>query len=51
MGPVDAELVSTNRPTTVMMVGLQGTGKTTTTGKIAKFLKKKKKKPLLVRYV
>lgn len=50
MGPVDAELkFATNRPTTVMMVGLQGTGKTTTTGKIAKFLKEeKKKKPLLV---
>ena len=50
MGPVDAELIfAPNRPSTVMMVGLQGTGKTTTTGKIAKFLKdEKKKKPLLV---
>lgn len=36
-------------PTVIMMVGLQGTGKTTTTGKIARFLRKKEgKKPLLV---
>ena len=36
-------------PTVIMMVGLQGTGKTTTTGKIAKFLRKREsKKPLLV---
>lgn len=34
----------------IMMVGLQGAGKTTTTGKLANFLRKKKKKnnPLLV---
>lgn len=34
----------------IMMVGLQGSGKTTTSGKIANFLRKKKrfKKPLLV---
>lgn len=34
----------------IMMVGLQGSGKTTTTGKLANFLRKKKrfKKPLLV---
>lgn len=36
-------------PTVIMMVGLQGTGKTTTTGKIARFLRKREsKKPLLV---
>ena len=50
MGPVETELnYATNRPTTVMMIGLQGTGKTTTTGKLAKFLKtEKKRKPMLV---
>ncbi|NRA64700.1 MAG: signal recognition particle protein [Pseudobacteriovorax sp.] len=50
MGPVDTELsLAVNRPTTIMMVGLQGTGKTTTTGKLAKFLKtEKKRKPMLV---
>ena len=36
-------------PTVFMMVGLQGTGKTTTCGKLAMYLKKKEgKKPLLV---
>ena len=36
-------------PTVIMMVGLQGTGKTTTVGKIARFLRKRdSKKPLLV---
>ena len=35
-------------PTVVMMVGLQGSGKTTTCGKLAKFLKKLGRSPLLV---
>lgn len=35
-------------PTVIMMVGLQGAGKTTQTGKLALHLKKKGKKPLLV---
>lgn len=35
-------------PTVVMMVGLQGAGKTTHTGKIASMYKKKGKNPLLV---
>jgi signal recognition particle subunit SRP54 len=35
-------------PTVVMMVGLQGAGKTTTCGKLAKFLKKNGNSPLLV---
>lgn len=50
MGPVDTSLrFATNRPTVVMMVGLQGSGKTTTTGKLTKFLAtKRQKKPLLV---
>ncbi len=35
-------------PTGVMMVGLQGSGKTTTTAKLARWLQKEGKKPLLV---
>jgi signal recognition particle subunit SRP54 len=35
-------------PTVVMMVGLQGAGKTTSSGKLAKFLKKNGRSPLLV---
>ena len=33
--------------TTLLMVGLQGTGKTTTCGKLASYLKKNGKKPML----
>jgi signal recognition particle subunit SRP54 len=41
--------VSTRPPTVIMMVGLQGAGKTTTTGKLANLLRKKyNRKPLLV---
>lgn len=40
---------STKQPTVIMMVGLQGAGKTTTTGKLASQLRKKNnRKPLLV---
>ena len=40
---------STRPPTVIMMVGLQGAGKTTTSGKLASVLRKKyNKKPLLV---
>ena len=35
-------------PTVVMMIGLQGSGKTTTTGKLAYFLKELKKKKVLI---
>lgn len=35
-------------PTGLMMVGLQGSGKTTTCAKLARYLEKEKKKPLLV---
>lgn len=35
-------------PTKIMMVGLQGAGKTTTTGKLAKYLKKQNRRTLLV---
>lgn len=37
-----------NPPTIIMLVGLQGSGKTTTAGKIANLLRKQGKKPLLV---
>ncbi len=37
-----------NPPTVIMMVGLQGSGKTTTCGKLANLLRKQGKKPLLV---
>ena len=39
---------SSKPPTIIMMVGLQGSGKTTTTGKIAALLRKQGKSPLLV---
>ncbi|HET6420106.1 MAG TPA: signal recognition particle protein [Geobacteraceae bacterium] len=35
-------------PVSVMMVGLQGSGKTTTCGKLAKYLKAQRRRPLLV---
>ena len=37
-----------NPPTTILMTGLQGSGKTTTTGKLAVYLKNKQKKVLIV---
>ncbi|MFJ5622142.1 signal recognition particle protein [Peribacillus loiseleuriae] len=41
--------VSTRPPTVIMMVGLQGAGKTTTTGKLANLLRKKyNRQPMLV---
>jgi len=36
------------QPVTIMMAGLQGSGKTTTSGKLAKMLKEKGRKPYLV---
>lgn len=49
MGPVEEDPIVFHRPyTIIMMVGLQGTGKTTTTGKLAKSLLAEKRKPLLV---
>ncbi len=50
MGPVDTELKWTKKgPTGIMVVGLQGSGKTTSVGKLARFLEKThKKKPMLV---
>ena len=40
--------VADKPPTVIMLVGLQGAGKTTTAGKLANYLKRKKKKPMLV---
>ena len=49
LGGTDARLnLSPNPPTIIMMVGLQGSGKTTTAGKLANILRKEGKKPLLV---
>jgi signal recognition particle subunit SRP54 len=49
MGPVDTGLAYAKKgPTGIMMVGLQGSGKTTTTGKLARYLEKKRRRPLLV---
>lgn len=41
-------IISSNPPTIVMMCGLQGSGKTTHSGKLAKMYKKQNKRPLLV---
>ena len=49
MGTEAAKInISPKPPTVVMMVGLQGAGKTTHTGKIASMYKQKGKNPLLV---
>jgi signal recognition particle subunit SRP54 len=49
MGPVDTSLkTSDRRAMGIMMVGLQGSGKTTTAGKLANRLLREGKKPLLV---
>ncbi|GHT76873.1 signal recognition particle protein [Bacteroidia bacterium] len=49
MGGETAELHLTGKPAIILMSGLQGSGKTTFSGKLAKMLKEKKsKKPLLV---
>ena len=49
MGTTPARITFSPAPPTVfMMVGLQGSGKTTTSGKLANLLRKEGKKPLLV---
>jgi len=49
MGPVDHALPSIpNAPAVVMMAGLQGAGKTTTTAKLGKYLQKRGRKPMLI---
>ena len=49
LGSDQAEIETKKNPTILMLVGLQGSGKTTTIGKLANLLRKKyNKKPLLV---
>jgi len=48
LGPVDPEIKLRSNPTVLMMCGLQGSGKTTTCGKLAKLLLSQNIKPLLV---
>ncbi|NPU94595.1 MAG: signal recognition particle protein [Gammaproteobacteria bacterium] len=44
----DALKLNTQPPAVILMAGLQGAGKTTTVGKLAKFLKERHKKTVLV---
>ncbi len=49
LGKEYAPLETNKKPTIIMLAGLQGSGKTTTAGKLANYLRKKyHKKPLLV---
>ena len=49
LGGTDSKInFTSNPPTIIMLVGLQGSGKTTTAGKLANILRKEGKKPLLV---
>ena len=49
MGPVDHSFhFAKDRPTVIMLCGLQGSGKTTTAGKLALTLRERGRKPLLV---
>lgn len=49
MGGTETEINLDNKPTVILIAGLQGSGKTTFSGKLANFLKSKKsRKPLLV---
>ena len=49
MGTTQSKLTFANRPPTIyMMVGLQGAGKTTSSGKLAGLLRKQGKNPLII---
>jgi signal recognition particle subunit SRP54 len=48
MGPVDSSLSLTKGVTSIMLIGLQGVGKTTVAGKLALHLQKQNRRPLLV---
>jgi len=50
MGPVDHSIppAQTGKPTVLMMAGLQGAGKTTTTAKLGKYLQKRGRRPMLI---
>ena len=48
LGDTNAQLETGGNPSCLMMVGLHGAGKTTSSGKLAKLLKKQGRKPMLV---
>lgn len=48
MGTSEAKLDYSSSPSVILMTGLQGAGKTTTSAKIARMLKQQNKRPLLV---
>ena len=49
LGGTQAKInIASKPPTIIMLVGLQGAGKTTTAGKLAKLLSKQGRRPLLV---
>lgn len=49
LGGTNAKIqLSPNPPTVIMMVGLHGSGKTTTSAKLARFFKKEGRRPMLV---
>ena len=49
LGGTQAELVMAGTPATLMLCGLHGSGKTTTAGKLARWLKKRGRNVLLVK--
>lgn len=49
LGSTESKLnFSSNPPTIIMLVGLQGSGKTTLAGKLSNYLRKQNKKPMMV---
>ena len=49
LGSSESKLnISSNPPTVIMLVGLQGSGKTTLCGKLSNYLRKQNKKPLMI---
>lgn len=49
LGTSESKLnISSNPPTVIMLVGLQGSGKTTLCGKLSNYLRKQGKKPLMI---
>ena len=48
LGDTNAKLETGGNPSCIMMVGLHGAGKTTSSGKLAKLIKKQGRQPLLV---